>query len=473
MFEGAHGHNILTNKAIATQFCLLLIGALDLTCDNTVVKELISKLKQANPDLKEAEIVGLLYLIHSKQELTNTLLIQLTGIPKPILKTFKQSISSFLSAAGENISLNEEGLEVLSQLDLKPYSWSLLEFDLTDFEKQIEALRAKYDLQPKREYDQFFATGASTVVKAQIAINKGLVTSGDILLLGDDDLVSIAIALMSPNYNKIKIVDVDKSMLDAIEAIAKDLGLKNITTELWDARKQVPAGDLGKYDLVFIDPPYTKTGAQLFLHRSIEFLRKSTLNDSKYVLFNFGAGIKNPEIEAKIQEVISSFGLVIEDKINKLTRYNGAETVGSASSLYVLRATPFTHLTESIPNTTIYTHEDTKIEKFPYVDHVVLKANKVPAKLLKSKTQLQKVFGEFCKKHKLNVVDTIVSKFKGGGLTLTYVLSTSNLLVHTWPERNAVHIDLVTCSPIYRKEALGETISNLLDTEFVEIRIVE
>jgi S-adenosylmethionine/arginine decarboxylase-like enzyme len=45
-----------------------------------------------------------------------------------------------------------------------------------------------------------------------------------------------------------------------------------------------------------------------------------------------------------------------------------------------------------------------------------------------------KIVGEFCRLHRLKVVDTKISKFKGQGLTLTYVLSNSNLLVHTWPE---------------------------------------
>jgi len=46
----------------------------------------------------------------------------------------------------------------------------------------------------------------------------------------------------------------------------------------------------------------------------------------------------------------------------------------------------------------------------------------------------------------LKVVKKISHLFHPKGVTLAYILSESHLLIHTWPESNTVHIDLVTCS---------------------------
>jgi len=438
------------------------------------VTNLISILKSKNPDLKEAEIIGILYIIHAKENLTNSELVQMTGLPKTVLTEFKNSAADLLSKTkSDEISLSPKGLEALSELELKPYKWSLLSLEDEQFEQRISQIRHKHELDPKREYDQYFATPGSTIGKAKILNSKGLVQGKNIALLGDDDLVSLALGMMFPDHKNIKVFDIDERVLNVINKAAKDLGLEKTTTQHYDIRKPLPATEMEKYDVVLVDPPYTKAGAQLFLHRSIELLRKSKTFEGSYILLNFGAGFKNPEMESKVQEVINNFGLVIEDKINKFTRYHGAETVGSASSMYVLKTAPFTSVEKSILPQEIYTYEKTDTEKFPYTDHYTFKVTQVPRQILNSKSKLQKIFGEFCRMHKLKVVNTVVDKFKNGGYSLTYILSSSNLLVHTWPEKGAVHIDLLVCSPIHNKDRLGENLAKLLKTKYVEVRWIE
>ncbi len=444
---------------------------------NHHVPNLISTLKSKNPDLKEAEVIGILHIIYSKENLTSNELIQLTGLPKKVLVDFKSSIREYLKDTNEDaIELTNEATDAFGKLELKPYKWSILEVSqLDDIENRLTQLRQKYTFSEKREYDQFFATAKSSVGKAKMLIDKGLDLGANIALIGDDDLVSLALVMMSPHINSIKVFDIDDEIPSAINKAVTELGTgaNKITTQYYDARQPLSKTDLNKYDVVLIDPPYTKAGAQLFLHRSIELLKRKNTYDGSYILLNFGAGFKNPEIENKIQQVVTNFGLVIEDKIYKYTRYEGAPTVGSASSMYVLKTTPFTSVGKSILPEQIYTFEDTDEEKFPFTDHYTFKISQVPAQILNSKTQLQKIFGEFCRMHKLKVVNTAVEKFKGGGISFTYVLATSNLNVHTWPEKGAVHIDLLTCAPIQNKQALGENLSRLLKTKHIEIRWIE
>ena len=184
----------------------------------------------------------------------------------------------------------------------------------------------------------------------------------------------------------------------------------------------------------------------------------------------YGNSFKSPEKFLKIQEIIFSYNFVIEDRINKFAKYEGADSIGNSSSLYILKSNLFTKTrTEYSQTLSIYTDENQKEETFPYVDHFILKVFDVDANLLTSKTKLMKAAGDFCRIHKLNVVDSNSFKFKGGGITLSYILSSSNLSIHTWPEYRALHIDLITCTPLYNKEVITETVSRLFGSNKVEL----
>lgn len=438
------------------------------------MQQFISKIKRQNKDLKEAEIEGLLYIINSKENLTNNDLVKMTGVPKTILKEFKSSLADILKPADEdNIELSEEGLGLLSQLDLTPYKWSLVRYELKEYEDKIRKMREKYQLTPERKLDQFFATPESTAAKAKLLIDKGMVEGKKIALIGDDDLVSAALALMSPDYLQVKVFELDERLIETLKKIISDYNFKNLEVEKYDAREDLPAKDINSYDVVLIDPPYTKPGVETFLHRAVELLKKVKHFDGSYIFLNFGYGLRNPNMATKIQSVINQYNLVIEDKILRFSRYEGAETVGNASSIYVLKATLATSAEGKILSKVIYTFEKTDQEKFPYVDHYVFKLQYVSDKITKSKSKLSSILGQFCKIHRLKVVDTKISKFKGQGFSFTYILSTSNLIMHTWPEKKSLHLDLITCSPIYNKEKMGETLQKLFETSHIEIREIE
>jgi S-adenosylmethionine/arginine decarboxylase-like enzyme len=262
--------------------------------------------------------------------------------------------------------------------------------------------------------------------------------------------------------------------LDVLEKVSKDLGLINIQFITYDVRKDLDARLIGSYDVVITDPPYTRSGIELFLNRCSQAVKKFQSYDSSYILLFYGNSFKTPEKFLKIQELINSFGLVIEDKIDKFARYYGADSIGSASSLYLLKTTPFsTWKPETSLNKNIYTYESQKVEKFPFVDHITAKVFNVPHDKVKSKAFILKAMGEFCNLHKLKVLDRKETEFKNGGLSITFILSTSNLLAHTWPENNAVHIDLLTCSPIHNKTGIYQSLSKLFDTKTIDIRHIE
>ncbi len=438
-------------------------------------QNIIDQIKQKNQDLRNAEIEGLLYLVLNYKGLTNTELIQQTGLPKETIRAFKVSIASMLEdKEGELVRFKADIAEEYNGLGLRPYRWSLLDYTDTELEEKLAKVREKYNLLPKREYDQFFATIKTSISKVTVMRDKGLIEGKRIGLLGDDDLMSLVLGMLGQKYAGITVFDIDPDILAIIIGICKDLGIEGVQTKVCDLRKGVNPADMGRYDVVATDPPYTKSGITLFLNNAVKLLGQTKSAEGKYIFLYFGNSFKSPEKTLKIQEVISQFNLVIEDRIDKFARYTGADSIGSASSLYILKTTPFTQPVEDfMVADSIYTFEDQKEEKFPFVDHYTFKVFNVPDSVVGSKNAVLKAGGLLCSKHKLKVIDTKVTQFKGKGLTVTYILGSSNLLIHTWPEHNAVHIDLITCSPIYNKERLGLTVGELFGTKSVEVRRVE
>lgn len=431
---------------------------------------LLDNLKKINPNLKKEEISGILYLIKTTSDLDNNKLIRLTGLPKEELRKFKASISTILQdITKDKIGLSEEGFKTLDSLELTPYKWSLLTYEDSALVSKFSALREKYNLNPKREYDQWFATEEASINKFKLLVDKGCVENKRLAFLGDDDLVSSVVGLSKIAFSKITVLDIDSKILDTISTISSEEGFAKVETDVYDVRKPLDNRYFDQYDVVITDPPYTKAGVSLFLNRAIELLNGS----DKYIFLYFGNSFKSPEKFLKIQEILNRMGLVIEDKIDKFSRYYGAESIGSASSVYVLKTTPFTHTIDIYDNTNIYTMDPTSEEKFPYVDHLVLKVTKVAPSIMRSKSTLHSLFNRFCTTHKLKVVDTKITDFKGGGMTFTFILSNSNLLVHTWPEHNALHIDLITCKPIFKKELVHDTLSKLFNTNYIEVKNIE
>lgn len=436
---------------------------------------LTEQLKTRNINLKRAEIEGLLFLIKNRPVLDGTSLIRETGLPKETVNSFLKSIKNILEdRKDDSISFSEEGLKQTENEYLKPYNWSLFSPEYPDLEQKLADIRKEYNLQPQRKYDQFFATVNSSIKKYHILKSKGLIEGKNIMLLGDDDLVSVVLALSGGNYSRVNVLDVDKKILSTIENIFAQKGFKGLRTGFYDVRNSLKEEYFGRYDVVLTDPPYTAGGIKLFLNRAVQMLKQDKTFEGKYVLLNYGNSFKSPEKTIKIQEIINSFGLVIEDKINNYIQYYGAESIGANSSLYVLKSTPGTRYFEEWElNEHIYTYEKHEEQKFPYVDHLVIKILDVPEEIISSKNNILEAAGKFCDIHKLKVIDTKETHFSGQGMTVTFVLANSNLVLHTWPENNAVHIDLITCRPIHNKERITKTVIDLFKSKNIIVTKIE
>jgi predicted methyltransferase len=157
--------------------------------------------------------------------------------------------------------------------------------------------------------------------------------------LGDDDFTSIAIARYG-TAEEITVLDIDKRILDGIGNISTQQKFEIKTIE-YDARKILPRDFSGKYDVVFTDPPYTPNGISLFVSRAVEAL--DAQNQSARLYLSYGNSDRTKERFIPIYDNLADSGFMIRWVFDKFNRYNGAEAIGSASSLFICEATPKTH----------------------------------------------------------------------------------------------------------------------------------
>lgn len=179
------------------------------------------------------------------------------------------------------------------------------------------------------------AATADTVVRRALLLDARFWLDGARLLcVGDHDLTSLATAMLHPGV-EVTVVDLDERILAYIADQADRLGL-NVRTRWADLRLGLPASAQAWADLVITDPPYTPEGVGLFVARGVEGLRD---REQGRVLLAYGASERTPALALKVQHALSQLNLVNEAIYPDFNRYLGAEAIGSAADLYVLRPT--------------------------------------------------------------------------------------------------------------------------------------
>src|SRR6266568_4789434 len=158
-----------------------------------------------------------------------------------------------------------------------------------------------------------------------------------VLLLGDDDLVSVAIAactaVLGAGVERLAVIDSDPEVLAWAGAQISGTGVDAELIE-HDLRRPLPAGLAAGFDVACTDPPYTVAGAELFLSRAVAGLAPEP---GGHVFFSFGA--RRPDETLHTQELIASMGLAVRGLWPSFNEYLGAGILAGISHLYHLRTT--------------------------------------------------------------------------------------------------------------------------------------
>lgn len=85
------------------------------------------------------------------------------------------------------------------------------------------------------------------------------------------------------------------------------------------------------------------------------------------------------------------------------------------------------------------------MNNFPFFQHYAIKIIFKDTVLI-NESLVDEIANILINNFKLKVVSQGKHEFTNNGLTKCWILSQSHLIIHSWPENNALHIDLMTCS---------------------------
>jgi N4-bis(aminopropyl)spermidine synthase len=192
----------------------------------------------------------------------------------------------------------------------------------------------------KTELDQTHCTVATKVARVVRMHGARALAGQRILVLGDDDLISVAIAHVLASVGRptairrLAVVDTDADVLDWIRDQVAGTGVAVEAVE-HDLRHPLPQQLAGAFDVVLTDPPYTVAGAELFLSRAVAGL---AAEPGRHVFFSFGA--RRPDETIAVQRGMAAMGLAIRSLEPGFNSYVGAGVLAGTSSLYHLRTAP-------------------------------------------------------------------------------------------------------------------------------------
>jgi predicted methyltransferase len=191
--------------------------------------------------------------------------------------------------------------------------------------------------QPRFELDQCHCT-VETKLRRVLAMHEADALVGRrILVLGDDDLVSLALASVVRRFGSpstiagLTVLDNDPAVVAFVRRRLAKAPFP-VSCVLQDLRDPLPPGFGSRFDVVLTDPPYTPGGARLFLSRAAAAVR-----DGGTVFLSFGS--RRPEATYVVQRDLARMGFAITSLHPNFNRYVGAGVLGGTSDLYRLLAT--------------------------------------------------------------------------------------------------------------------------------------
>ena len=263
------------------------------------------------------------------------------SLPVPVLAAVRRELEqeALLTRDAKGLLLSERGLQFATEylgLTAGPGTVSADPADVGDTFHEQAALdlfnKYRGDFAADVTLDQARATPECSIARAQYMHATGAIEGRNILILGDDDLISLAIASYAAvhnlNVSAITTLDIDERILACIDSAAAELGV-NIHTQLADLRNPLQADLNGRFDVVQTDPPYTLEGAELFLDRALAGLTAN--QHGQHIFFSFGDQV--PMERLAVERAINDRGLIVEASIQGFNSYEGAAIIGSTSRL--------------------------------------------------------------------------------------------------------------------------------------------
>ncbi|MER3446648.1 MAG: putative methyltransferase [Candidatus Dadabacteria bacterium] len=166
-----------------------------------------------------------------------------------------------------------------------------------------------------RRFDQGYVTPKTTLSRFALSYERGDVVGKEIIILGDDDLMSLVLGL-SGLPKRITVVEIDERLIKFIGDTAKKEGFQ-VEVQRFDLRHPLPKEHMKKYDTFFTDPPETLKAADAFIGRGISALRSP--GSAGY--FGFTRREASLTKWHSIQKMLLKYRIVFTDIIHNFNEY--------------------------------------------------------------------------------------------------------------------------------------------------------
>jgi predicted methyltransferase/ribosomal protein S18 acetylase RimI-like enzyme len=213
-----------------------------------------------------------------------------------------------------------------------------------EFAAAIEKLTKHFEAWPplNTQLDQAACLPETSIRRVLYMYESGALEGKSILILGDDDSISVTIGLVGEALGRkalarrVTVLETDPVIIDHLRRTALTEGLDVEFIE-HDLRDPIPQRLERQFDTFETDPPYTIEGAALFLSRAVSALKPGV---GRQGFLSFGA--KSADETLAVQRKLQAMGLSIDEVIPAFNDYAGASILGRSSQMLRLAGTTST-----------------------------------------------------------------------------------------------------------------------------------
>ncbi len=265
-------------------------------------------------------------------------LAQQVGLPVPVIAAVRGELEKrgMLERRG-GVALSAKGdqvvREVLGFSCRRQFARAAFPSLPVELQGALDRLRTICDGRPDVDVtlDQSHATAETVLGRALYVYEHGGLEARDILVLGDDDLTSVGLGVLSQWLEtqpaRMRVLECDPRLVAYIEEVAGAEGLPLEVVQC-DFRDGLPPGQVGRCDVFFTDPPYTLEGLNLFVSRGVEALRPQ-VGKQGYICF----GQRAPDETAEVFRALVDMGLSPVEILPGFNRYVGAQVLAGVSQM--------------------------------------------------------------------------------------------------------------------------------------------
>lgn len=278
-------------------------------------------------------------------KLARSALIRTSGEGHAVIADVEKRKPKWFVTTGSEVELSEVGHTAYAR-ELEGRTPVLADDALVAWLAEISTKRPAV----KRELDQVLATLRTVAKRARRLIETGEAQRG-VMFVGDDDLTSVALRhhLEAMGQERaVHALDVDADLV----AFLREHGIEAQTHDLRE-----PVDSKRRFGCVFTDPPYAPAGFRLFVGRTLPLLK-----DDGRLWVCFGHSRRSAERGLQKQRVLTEAGLLVEEVVPDFNVYDGAESIGSRSSLWICARTPQTRALTVDPDADLYTRRESIAE---------------------------------------------------------------------------------------------------------------